>query len=135
MVIDHFVLPRLFGISRPLTRVPSWAEAGKINVPGVVACAGAIIYGAYATHLFTFLGESSSRYWGPAPLEAWVLGGALYVVGIAIVRAVAPERTKELLGFDRHAMVQEVPPNAVIDIASVAGAAPSAPLGVPAQAR
>src|SRR5918912_1960824 len=37
MVVDHFLLPRIFGISRPLTRVPSWAEAGRINVPAFVA--------------------------------------------------------------------------------------------------
>lgn len=135
MVVDHFLLPRLFGISRPLTRVPSWADAGKINVPAFIACVVAIVYGAYATHLFTFLGESSSRYWGPAPLEAWVMAGALYVVGVAIVRAVAPERTRELLGFDRYTMVQEVPPNAVIDIASTADIAPAAQIGVPARAR
>ena len=134
MVVDHFLLPRLFGISRPLTRVPAWSEAGKINVPAFVSCLIAIGYGAYATHLFTFLGENSSRYWGPAPLEAWAMAGALYVVGVAIVRAVAPARTKELLGFDRHTIVQEVPPNAVVDIASVA-AARTTPLAAPARAR
>jgi purine-cytosine permease-like protein len=134
MVVDHFLLPRLFGISRPLTRVPSWEEAGLVNVPAFIACSGAIIFGAYATHLFSFLGENSSRYWGPAPLEAWLLAGALYIVGVAIVRAVAPAKTKQLLGFDRHAMTQEVPPHAVIDIASSADVAPSMPLSVPARA-
>ena len=63
------------------------------------------------------------------------MAGALYVVGVAIVRAVAPERTRELLGFDRHTIVQEVPPNAVIDIASTADIAPVPPIGVPARAR
>jgi cytosine permease len=134
-VVDHFLLPRLFGISRPLTRVPAWSEAGKINVPAFVSCLIAIGFGAYATHLFTFLGENSSRYWGPAPLEAWAMAGVLYVVGVAVVRAVAPARTKELLGFDRHTIVQEVPPNAVIDIASVAGLAPRAPMSAPARTR
>jgi purine-cytosine permease-like protein len=119
MVVDHFVLPRLFGISRPLTRVPAWADAGAINIPAFVACTGAIVFGAYATHLFTFLGESDNRYWGPAPLEAWLLAGVLYIAGVAICRAVAPSDTKVLLGFDRHAIDQQVAPNAVIDIASV----------------
>lgn len=135
MVVDHFLLPRLFGISRPLTRVPAWEEAGKINVPAFVACLLAIVYGAYATHLFTFLGESSTVYWGPAPLEAWVMAGVLYIVGVAIVRAVAPADIKRLLGFDQHTIAQEVPPNAVIDIASVGGVAKPAPVPAPARAR
>jgi purine-cytosine permease-like protein len=126
MVVDHFLLPRLFGISRPLTRVPSWQEAGRINVPAFVGCSLAIVYGAYATHLFSFLGENSSRYWGPAPLEAWALAGALYLVGVAVVRALAPARTKQLLGFSGLVIDEQVPPDAVIDIASVAGVAPGA---------
>ena len=36
MVVDHFALPRLFRISRPLTDVPSWDEAGVINLPAVI---------------------------------------------------------------------------------------------------
>ena len=119
MVVDHFVLPRLFGISRPLTRVPSWEEAGAVNVPAFVACVAAIVYGAYATHLFSFLGESESRYWGPAPLEAWLLAGALYVGGVAIVRfAAGPARVKRLLGFDSHAIANPVPDGSVVDVAA-----------------
>jgi purine-cytosine permease-like protein len=118
MVVDHFLLPRLFGISRPLTRVPAWSEAGKINMPAFVACVAAIAYGAWATHLFSFLGEDPSRYWGPAPLETWLLAGALYVAGVAVVRVVAPGNTKRLLGFDSHSIKQGVRPDAIIDIGS-----------------
>jgi purine-cytosine permease-like protein len=135
MVVDHFVLPRLFGISRPLTHVPAWNDAGKINVPAFVACVIAIVYGAYATHLFTFLGEDPERYWGPAPLEAWLIAGTLYLAGVAVCRAVAPASTKMLLGFDRHAVGQVVPPNAVVDIAAVAGGHEPATVAAPARAR
>jgi cytosine permease len=135
MVVDHFLLPRLFGISRSLTRVPAWNEAGRINLPAFIACVGAIAYGAYATHLFAFLGESSTRYWGPAPLEAWLLAGALYIVGVAICRAVAPADVKKLLGFDSYWIVRDLPPDAVVDIASVSGAAPRAPVAATARAR
>ncbi|HEY1367383.1 MAG TPA: hypothetical protein VGF23_09730 [Gaiellaceae bacterium] len=136
MVVDHFLLPRWFGISRPLTRVPSWQEASIVNYPAFIACALAIIFGAYATHLFTFLGENSTRYWGPAPLEAWALAGVLYIAGVAIVRAVAPAKTKELLGFDRNAIAQEVPTHDVIDIASEAErGSRGIPVGAPAHAK
>jgi len=118
MVVDHFALPRLFGISRPLTRVPAWSEAGAINVPAFVACVVAIAYGAYATHLFAFLGESPDLYWGPAALEAWLLAGALYLVGVGLCRAVAPGAVKGLLAFDTHALTRDVPPRAIVDIAS-----------------
>jgi cytosine permease len=119
MIVDHFLLPPVFGISRPLTRIPAWSEAGAINVPAFVACVAAITYGAYATHLFSFLGEDPDRYWGPAPLEAWLLAGCLYLVGVAVCRLFRPELTKTLLGFDSYSIEREVPARAVIDIASV----------------
>ena len=31
MLVDHFLLPRLFAISRPLTRVPAWNDAGRMR--------------------------------------------------------------------------------------------------------
>lgn len=134
MIVDHFLLPRLFGISRPLTRVPAWSEAGTINVPAFVACAVAITYGAYATDLFTFLGEDATRYWGPAPLEAWLLAGGLYIVGVAVCRATAPAVIKTLLGFDSHAMAHDVPSDCVIDIASAGPARARPPSASPARA-
>jgi cytosine permease len=121
MVVDHFLLPRLFGISRPLTRVPTWQEAGTINVPAFVACLAAIAFGAYATHLFSFLGESSTRYWGPAPLETWVVAGALYVAGVAACKTLAPDSIRTLLGFDSHSMERKVPSGAVIDVTTEQG--------------
>lgn len=132
MVIDHFALPRLLGVSRPLTVVPSWGDAGRINVPAFVALVAAIGFGGYATHLFTFLGESPERYWGPAPLEAWLLAGALYLAGVALCRAAAPERLAALLAFDRHARARDVPPRAVIDVASAGapGARPRETVGL-----
>src|SRR5918911_4364538 len=45
MAVDHFLLPRLFRISRPLTRVPAWQDAGLINVPAVVALLAAVFFG------------------------------------------------------------------------------------------
>ena len=122
MLVDHFLLPRLFGISRPLTRVPAWNDAAFINWPAFIAACVSIAYGAWATHLFHFLGENSTRYWGPAPLTAWIMAGVLYIVGVAIVRAVVPN-VKLALGFSKHVIAEEVPTGAVLDIASIAARA------------
>jgi purine-cytosine permease-like protein len=89
MAVDHFLLPRLFGISRPLTKVPAWHETAKINWPAIVALLVSVGFGAYATGLLTFFGESSTVYIGePAP-EAWLLAALLYLAGVWIARALA----------------------------------------------
>jgi hypothetical protein len=49
MAVDHFLLPRLFRISRPLTKVPAWEETGFINVPAVAALLGAVFFGVTDT--------------------------------------------------------------------------------------
>lgn len=118
MFVDHFVLPRLFRISRPLIHVPSWREAGRANVPAIAALIGSVIFGAYATG--TMPGASSTRYWGVAPAEAWVLAGVLYVVFVAIARAVVAPNLKQVLGFSREASAMNVVPGQIIDIATEA---------------
>jgi hypothetical protein len=124
MFIDHFLLPRWFGISRPLVKIPSWSEAAWFNWPALIALCGAVFFGAWASGIVP--GEDPSRLWGVPPLEAWVLGGVTYVAGVWLVQALAPARVKELLGFSRVVIDEDVPPDAVIDIASVAGVAPGA---------
>ena len=76
-------------------------------------------------------GEDPTRLWGIPPLESWVLGGVTYIAGVALVQALAPARVKELLGFSRVVVDEDVPPEAVLDIASVAGVAPGAAMRVP----
>jgi purine-cytosine permease-like protein len=124
MFIDHFLLPRWFGISRPLMKIPSWAETAWFNWPALIALCGAVFFGAWASGIVP--GEDPTRLWGIPPLEAWVLGGVTYIGGVWLVQALAPDRVKELLGFSRIVINEEVPPDAVIDIASVAGLAPGA---------
>lgn len=115
MCVDHFVLPRVFGISRPLTRVPSWADASKVNYPALFALVVAVIFGAYGTGIMP--GASKSRYWGIAPLEAWLLAAVLYVLGVAVVRRVVPD-VRRALGFDRHAAAASVPAGAIVNVAN-----------------
>jgi hypothetical protein len=124
MFIDHFLLPRWFGISRPLIKIPSWSQTAWFNWPALVALCGAVFFGAWASGIVPY--EDPSRLWGIPPLEAWVLGGVTYVAGVWLVMALAPDRVRELLGFSRVLEGEEVAPDAVIDIASVAGVAPGA---------
>lgn len=137
MCVDHFLLPRIFGISRPLLKIPSWAQTSIGNWPAIIALAIAVLFGAWGTGIFP--GENPNRYWGPAPLAAWALAGALYIAFVAIARSAVPGATalKELLGFSNVVLDTPLPSNAVVNIATVAeGTAgpPAAPSPVPAAA-
>jgi purine-cytosine permease-like protein len=129
MAIDHFLLPRWFGISRPLLKVPAWSETAWFNWPALIALCGGVFFGAWASGLVP--GEDSTRLWGIPPLEAWALGGVTYIAGVALVRALAGDRVKQVLGFSSAVIDEVVEPEAVLDIASVSGVAPGAPRRAP----
>ncbi len=122
MAVDHFLLPRLFRISRPLTRVPAWEETGLINLPAVIALLAAVAFGVTGTanwpHGWIYATPQNS--WGPVPLESWLIAGALYVALVAVARAVVPN-VKAALAFSKAALAADVPGDAVIDIVSPAG--------------
>jgi purine-cytosine permease-like protein len=131
MCVDHFLLPRMFRISRPLRAVPRWEEAGLINLPATAALLVAVFFGVTGTASWPggWLESSAPNSWGPVPLEAWAIAGGLYVVLVAVARALAPVRTA--LGFPRTVADSEIDSNAVIDIASLAEApraTPAAPM-------
>jgi len=133
MVVDHFLLPRLFRISRPLTHVPHWEETGLINLPATLALLGAVFFGVTGTASWPhgWLEASAPNSWGPVPLEAWALAGGLYVALVAVARAVAPVRSA--LGFARTISDAAIASDAVIDIASEAETPPlTATSAVPA---
>lgn len=120
MVVDHYLLPRLFQITRPLDRVPSWTATATANWPAIIALVVAVVFGAFATGIFP--GEDPNVYWGPAPLEAWILAGALYLIGVAIARAVTPD-VKSVLGFPEGSATEAVTPGSVVDISTAAATA------------
>lgn len=117
MVVDHYVLPRLFQISRPLDHVPAWSETALANWPALVALIIAVAFGGYATGLMP--GEDPNTYWGPAPLEAWILAGGLYIVGVAITRAVTRD-VKSALGFASSSAAEQVTPGVIVDMSTAA---------------
>jgi purine-cytosine permease-like protein len=132
MAVDHFLLPRLFSISRPLTRVPAWEDAGAINVPAVVALLAAVFFGVTGTASWPhgWIYSSPPNSWGPVPLEAWLIAGALYIGLVAVTRAVA-SNVKTALAFSKQALAANVPPTAVVNIASEAE---GEPVGAPSPA-
>jgi purine-cytosine permease-like protein len=119
MAVDHFLLPRLFGISRPLRRVPSWEETGFINVPAVVALLGAVFFGVTGTANWPngWIYATEPNSWGPVPVEAWAIAGGLYIVGVAVARSVVPN-LRNVLAFATFVRDEEVPSGQVADIAS-----------------
>ncbi len=126
MCVDHFLLPRVFRISRPLTQVPTWEQTGLINWPATLALLGAVFFGVTGTASWPhgWLEATAPNSWGPVPLEAWLLAGALYVGLVAVARAVAPVRSA--LGFPKTIPDLVIESGEVIDIASVAEGRPVA---------
>jgi purine-cytosine permease-like protein len=115
MAVDHFVLPRMVRISRPITRVPSWAETALVNWPAIIALAVSVAFGAYASGLFYFLGEDPATYWGlPAP-EAWALAAVTYVAAAAVAKALAPLALRRVMGFPKYLLDATIPADRVID--------------------
>jgi len=119
MAVDHFLLPRLFRVSRPLTHVPAWTETAFINVPGLAALVPAVLVGTIGSGVFPGLAD---QYWGLPALEGWALAAVLYIAGVAVVYKLPSVRT--VLGFSRPLLRADIPlTDEPIDIASEAEAA------------
>ncbi|HEY3462670.1 MAG TPA: cytosine permease [Gaiellaceae bacterium] len=124
MAVDHFLLPRLFRISRPLDHVPRWEETGFINLPAVIALLAAVFFGVTGTASWPhgWLEATAPNSWGPVPLEAWAIAGGGYIALVAVVRGTAS--AKQLLGFSKPALASTAPGEAIVDIASAAETGP-----------
>src|SRR5438034_3367819 len=97
MAMDVFILPRLFGLRRPLHRVASWREVALGNWRAIVALVLGTGVGAYTADGIPGFHGLGTTYIGFPALQAWVTGAVAYLVGAAIV-ARSP-RAKELLGY------------------------------------
>lgn len=96
MAADQFLIPRLFSVSRPLSRVPSWRETALINWPGVLALVISVLCGAYASGLI----GSTSVDWYFVIGETWILSALLYVVGVWVSLHTKGDIEK-ILGFSK----------------------------------
>jgi purine-cytosine permease-like protein len=109
MAMDVFVLPRLFGLRRPLHRVASWREVALGNWPAIIALILGTGVGAYTAGVIPGIPGFGSTYIGFPALQAWVTGAVAYLVGTAIVSR--SPRAKELLGYSA---IEEVPKPALV---------------------
>ncbi|MDQ2741747.1 MAG: hypothetical protein M3Z66_05560 [Chloroflexota bacterium] len=99
MMLDAWVVPKLFGLKRNVHRVPEWQELAHINVPAIVAVAAGILVGSYTGAIL-----DPNFSWGIAPLNAWVVASVFYLVGVGIVKATtSPETRDTLLGYSESA--------------------------------
>jgi purine-cytosine permease-like protein len=126
MVLDHYVVPRWFRISRSLAHVPSIGDAGVANVPAILAMLPSIVIGTIGAGTITWFGH---HYWLiPGPLS-WVCAAVVYLVGMAIVA----KTPNPLLwaGFSKQAVANPIARTSTIeDLSTVAKAAtPAVALG------
>jgi len=118
MAVDHFVLPRVYRISRPLLKVPAWEDAGLLNWPATVALLVAVFFGVTGTASWPhgWLEATPPNSWGPVPLEAWAIAGAGYLALVGVAQALGSVRTQ--LGFAKTVRDEELTGLEPVDIAS-----------------
>lgn len=102
MVMDVFVVPRLFGLRRPLHRVATWQELAFANWPGIVALLAGTAVGAFTGGLVPGTSGFGKTYIGFPPLQAWVTGAVVYLLLAWIVSLVSEKsQATKLLGYSR----------------------------------
>jgi purine-cytosine permease-like protein len=95
MAMDVFVVPRLFGLRRPLHRVARWSELAETNWPGIVALLAGTGIGLWTAGLIPWTSGYGKTYIGFPALQAWVTGAVVYIIAVALV-ARSPRVTKWL---------------------------------------
>jgi purine-cytosine permease-like protein len=91
MVVDVLLLPRIFGISRPLSAVLNWRDLDSTNWLGIVA----MLFGVAVSITLSIPGNVIPNFGlsiGLAPLEGWAAAVVLYLAMIAVVRSKAELR-------------------------------------------
>jgi purine-cytosine permease-like protein len=99
MAMDLFIVPRLFGLRRPMHRVPRWNELAAANWPAIIALVLGSGIGGYTAGVIPGIPGFQSTYIGFPALQAWVIGAVSYLAMVAVV-AHNP-RAKEILGYAR----------------------------------
>ncbi len=99
MAMDIFVVPRLFGLRRPLHRVATWSELAAANWPAIAALVAGTAVGGYTGGLIPGTAGFGNTYIGFPALQAWLTGAVVYLVAVALVAR--NPRAKALLGYSR----------------------------------
>lgn len=116
MAMDVFVVPRLFGLRRPLYRVATWSELALANWPAIVALVCGTAVGAFTGGLVPGTSGFGHTYIGFPALQAWVTGAVVYLVGVAAVARGA--NAKSLLGYSR---IEEVDAASTAEVGGAGG--------------
>jgi purine-cytosine permease-like protein len=97
MAMDLFVVPRLFGLRRPMHRVAKWNELAAANWPAIIALLLGTGLGGWTAGVIPGLPGYQSQYIGFPALQAWIVGAVAYLIGVALV-ANNP-KVREILGY------------------------------------
>jgi purine-cytosine permease-like protein len=97
MAVDVFVVPRLFGLRRPMGRVAAWRQTAPANWPGVIGLVAGTAVGAFTGGLVPGIPGFQHTYLGFPAMQAWLTGALVYLAGVALVRGRAD--VERLLGF------------------------------------
>lgn len=116
MLADHYLVPKLFQLSRSKAVVPSYNSAGNINVPAVLAMVPAIIIGTFGAGSVPGF---TDQYWLiPGPLS-WLCAATVYIVGVALVRHT--DHVLTLTGFSEEARNSPLVFSTVVDDVATRG--------------
>jgi purine-cytosine permease-like protein len=99
MAMDVFVVPRMFGLRRPLQRVATWRELAFANWPGVVALVSGTAVGAFTGGLVPGTPGFGHTYIGFPALQAWAVGAVVYLAAVAVIAR--STKATALLGYSQ----------------------------------
>jgi purine-cytosine permease-like protein len=119
MVMDRFVVPRLFGLSRPTDKVTPWSKVGQANFAGIGALLVATAVGSYTGGLIPGLDGFGSTTIGYPALQAWALASVLYLAAVAFCSRQANSRI--LLGYPIEDPAEATTPTAAPSAPGAAG--------------
>jgi len=97
MAVDIFIVPRLFGLRRPLHRVASWSEVAPLNWAAIVALLLGTGVGTFTGGLISGTPGFGTTYIGFPALQAWVSGAVVYLLAVAVISRYA--RARSVLGY------------------------------------
>ncbi len=99
MAMDVFIVPRLFGLRRPLYRVATWSELGLANWPAIVALVAGTAVGAFTGGLVPGTAGFGKTYIGFPALQAWLTGAVVYLILVGLAVAFRKRQVRRLLGY------------------------------------
>ena len=99
MAMDVFIVPRLFGLQRPLSRVATWSELAFANWPAIVALVAGTAVGAITGGLVPGTAGFGKTYIGFPALQAWLTGAVVYLILAGLVVAFRKRQARQLLGY------------------------------------